>query len=306
MKRTLSFFVVLVACIVVLNTSCSGTEQLTEEVVMTSQDMEMSKICNSIDSLQTNYRSLGDSRGFSLGKWQRRFLCGFVDACVGTVTIETGPVGSFVFSTLASGLYDDYLDVVLGSAQCQYSENAQNKTSMRQVGVIFADRNTSFIDSIGYYHNVVLSEIRSKGKSFVDAEGKIDYKEYFNEIVSVSKKYGIPSGRVDDSSDVLKYIDIVIKNLAKEIDIERNDLVSIIFNEAFSDFKYNDTQTKLLHNVIDKIIYDDLCVSYEELISYGTQVNNIIENSNIDNDIKNVMRVANNLSINSSLFWNDN
>ena len=177
MKKALS--ILMIAAFALLSISCDRNEQIFNENLQTTQQIELSKLMNSIDSLNNYYLAIGTTRAFTLSKWQRRFVCSFVDACVGTVTIETGPVGAFVFSTLASGLYEDYLDVVLGSTS-EYSLYSPNGIRGQQATIIFPTKNASFVDSIGYYHNLVLDKIKSKNKSYID-DGKIQYQSYFNE-----------------------------------------------------------------------------------------------------------------------------
>ena len=299
MKKALS--ILMIAAFALLSISCDRNEQIFNENLQTTQQIELSKLMNSIDSLNNYYLAIGTTRAFTLSKWQRRFVCSFVDACVGTVTIETGPVGAFVFSTLASGLYEDYLDVVLGSTS-EYSLYSPNGIRGQQATIIFPTKNASFVDSIGYYHNLVLDKIKSKNKSYID-DGKIQYQSYFKEIISESKRLGIPVSKVEESTYIYKYIDLFIKNLAKETEISRETLLSIVFNNAFVEFGYSDIQSSQIYNICNKIIYDDLCVNDDQLESYGIQINNLIENSEVDSDLKIVMKIANNIAINSSIFW---
>jgi hypothetical protein len=74
------------------------------------------------------------------------------DACVGAMTAESGPC-AFLWSTIASGLYDDYLDAVSRRHGIVARDSISSSTSPQ--AVVFPTMTPSFVDSIGYYHKLV-------------------------------------------------------------------------------------------------------------------------------------------------------
>ena len=73
------------------------------------------------------------------------------DACVGGLTAETGP-GALVFSTVASGLYDDYLDYIMRRIPQKSRYSSRSETSVSKK-IVFPIESATFVDSIGFYHN---------------------------------------------------------------------------------------------------------------------------------------------------------
>lgn len=285
-------------------TSCDSSEDIVSESVQDLPDAELTRLYNSIDSLHNEYSTSGVTRGATLDKWGRRFLVATFDACVGAITAETGP-GAFVCSTIASGLYDDYLDAVDRRFSRASNLNTRSISNTPQ-SVVFPSATPCFVDSVGYYHNLVINEIQSKGQSFIDENGNIDYNSYYNEVLKISKENGISCNTTINKPLVFRYINSIIKPFAQ---IEKGDeetILSIIFNGTYNDFNFDNSKTLQLRNVCKKIIYNDLSVNEDQVVEYGTKVNELIVNSNVANDTKKTMKVANNIAVNSSLYWSSN
>lgn len=303
MKKIFFLFAIVMTLTTVALTSCDSSEDILSESVQDLPDAELTRLYNSIDSLHNEYSTTGVTRGATMDKWGRRFLVATFDACAGAITAETGP-GAFICSTIASGLYDDYLDAVDRRFSRSYNSNTRS-TSITPQSVVFPTATPCFVDSIGYYHNLVINEIKSKGQSFID-NGNIDYNSYYNEVLKISKENGISCNVSINKPLVFRYINSIIKPFAQ---IEKGDeetILSIIFNGTYNDFNFDDSKTLQLRNVCKKIIYNDLSVNEDQVVEYGTKVNELIVKSNVANDTKETMKVANNIAVNSSLYWSSN
>ena len=300
MKKILLLIAIFTVAIVSIS-SCDNSEDIITDSVQEIPDAELTRLYNSIDSLHCEYTTLDSNRGATLNKWGRRFLVATFDACVGAITAESGP-GAFICSTLASGLYDDYLDAVDRRFSRSNKSTTRSSSSSMQA-VVFPTTAPCFIDSIGYYHNLVINEIQSKGLSFIDINGNIDYNSYYNEVVSVSKKNGIACNAAINKPLIFKYINSIIRPFAQLEEGDEETILSIIFNGTYKEFNFDNSKTLQLRNVCKKIIYKDLSVNEDQVVEYGTKVNELIVNSNVANDTKETMKVANNIAVNSSLNW---
>ncbi len=305
MKKIILFLSIVITLTSFALTSCNSSEDIVVKTVKEQPDIELAKLYNSIDSLHNEYSTLTSTRGAKLNKWGKRLLCGIADACVGGITTGLGP-GSLVCSIVASGLYEDYLNYCAGKIKkSPYAQIYRNVSSV-QKAVVLTNENSNFVDSIGYYHNTILNEVQSKGKSFIDANGNINYAAYYNEVLAASKKYGISAIFTINKTLIFRYLDSIIKPLAQVEDISEETILSIIFNGTYNDFNFDNAQTIQLRNICEKIIYNDLCVDEDKVVDYGTKVNELIVRSNVANDTKETMKVANNIAINSSLYWGAN
>lgn len=267
-----------------------------------AQDEELTKLYASIDSLHNEYVSV--TRGSFLNKWSKRMLVGVADACVSAATTWTTPVGAFICGVVASGLCEDHLDNCIKQGESLDKQKKPKKTAYEMPpAIVLNNDNANFVDSIGYYHNVILNEIKTKGIVGVDENDVFDIDNYINEVLIVCKKYGIVNDVLIDKSVIYPYIETVVRSLAEVEDGNYNMLMSAIFNEKLNNFNLSNEYTLQLHDICNKIIYNDLCVEDDEIIDYGTKINDLIIDSKISEESKANLQIANNVAVNSSLYW---
>lgn len=151
-KKFLLFLITISFLTIIFTSSCEKNEDINISQEQILSDPELTKLFSSIDSLNTVYTLKSSTRGALLDKWTRRVMCGLFDACVGGLTAETGP-GALVFSTVASGLYDDYLDYIMRRIPQKSRYSSRSETSVSKK-IVFPIESATFIDSIGFYHNL--------------------------------------------------------------------------------------------------------------------------------------------------------
>lgn len=295
------YIVSIFVCVISYFFSCTKEDNLFP-IENEKADVELSKLYMSIDSLHAKYSDKCTSRGRTTDKWGRRILSATVDACISTLTAGTGPFGALVCGTIASGLYDDYLDHCAKKMADPPRKKVNGKELYIQA-VTFADMDASFIDSIGYFHNLLLDEIKSEKVSFVDSVGNINYDACYTKVTDLARRHGVYEDFEIDKLQLFGYLESVIKTLASTEEVDQDVFMSTIFNNAYIGFGFDGNRTIQLKNICEKIIYNDLCLEGNTLIEYGAQVNEIIEKSNVSENIKTELKIANNVAVNSSLYW---
>lgn len=149
MKKVLFLFITLTIAIASI-VSCNSSEVVIDDPSQTSQDFELAKLYNSIDSLQNEYLTSNITR-VDLEKWGRRGFFFAVDGVVGLLFAETGPFAGAI-AAVGSGLYEDYFDYMVD--QCNKDVNIQKSRSIGQSSiqaVVFPVDTPTYVDSIGYY-----------------------------------------------------------------------------------------------------------------------------------------------------------
>lgn len=137
-----------------------------------------------VDSLNDNY--LPYTTRTNIRKWGSRFLSAVVDASVGAVaSAATTPIGGTIIGTGASWAYEEYLGNILDKVESSSSTGTDNQAFVPVV--IFAPErgNMTFVDSVGYYHNMLLAEIAKSGKTYLDQNGEVDMEELFTDITAM-------------------------------------------------------------------------------------------------------------------------
>ena len=129
---------------------------------------------------------------------------------------------------------------------------------------------------------------------------------YINEIASVAKHYNIREHTSIDKIFVFKYLDSVIKPLTQVEEITSEKILTVFFNKTYAGFNFDAAKTQQLREICEKIIYNGLCVEEDQVVEYGRKVNDLIIKANIDTATQETLKVANNITINSSLYWSEN
>lgn len=308
MKKIL-FLVVVFTVVITSITSCNSVEDIVIEPSEVSENAELTKLYYAIDSLQKVY-SIPESR-VDWDKWGRRGISFAVDGVVGLLFAETGilaaPIGA-----VGSGLYEDYLDYMV--SRCN-TMNRQNRRISRSESsslktVVFPVENATSVDSVGYYHNLIINEIRSNGKSYTDDSGNIDFSAYYEDVFVAAKKHGIKNDYPINTPLLFQYLESIIKPVAQldmndQEDINSELILSIFFNNNYKDFNYETAKMIQHREICEKIIYNCANVRDDQLVEYGTKVNDIIVNSQLNPNTKDNLKIANNIAINSSLQWSE-
>ena len=297
------FFTVVITSI----TSCNSAEDIVIEPIQAPQNAELTKLYYSIDSLQKVY-SIPESR-VDWDKWGRRGLSFAVDGVVGLLFAETGPLAAPI-AAVGSGLYEDFLDYMV--ARCN-TRNGQIRPITRGESssiktVVFPDENATIIDSVGYYHNLIINDVRSNGKSYTDDKGNIDFSAYYEDVFVSAKKHGIQNDYPINTQFLFQYLESIIKPVAQlnansQEDINSELILSIFFNHNYKGFNYDTAKTIQHREICEKIIYNCSNIMNSQLVEYGTKVNDIIVNSQLDSSTKDNLKIANNIAVNSSLQW---
>jgi hypothetical protein len=307
MKKVLNLFIAFTIAITSI-TSCNSVEDIIDEPIQASEDVELAKLYNSIDSLQSEYLSSNITR-VDWDKWGRRGLGFAVDGVVGLLFAETGPLAGPI-GVVGSGLYEDYLDYMVSRCNTmnqRIQKTAQNgQTPIR--AVVFPVENTTYVDSIGYYHNLIINEVKSNGKSYTDVSGNINYDAYYEDVLAIAQQHGILNDSHINTKLLFQYLESIIKpivqlEMSNQEAVNADIILSIFFNSAYNGFNFDKTLTVQHQEICEKIIYNCGNIKDSQLVEYGTKVNNLIVNSNLDANTKDNLQIANNIAINSSLRW---
>lgn len=298
------FIVAIAITTIIFVTGCNNVEDMVENPMPMSQDIELTRLYNSIDSLQVEYSKV-ESR-VNWEKWGRRGFFYAVDGVVGLLFAETGPLSGMI-AAAGSWLYEDYFDYMVNrcnSINRRIRNVSQGESSLK--AVVFPVENATYIDSIGYYHNLIISEVQSNENNYISDNGYINFTAYYDDVLVAAKNHGIRFEYPVNTQLLFQYLESIVKPLAElelsaQTEIKSDLILSIFFNEAYNDFNYDTVTESLQRDICDKIIYNCSNVSDDQLIEYGTKLNEIIVSSSVDVKTKDNLKIANNIVINSSL-----
>ena len=246
------------------------------------------------------------------------FLSCVADGCVGAVAAPaTCGLGGYVIGSAASIAYGCYLDYILGEIEKPIEEEKDDTDSdpkSEETGasrcsmlsakgnvpyVILGDgTNKNFIDSIGYYHNVLISKMKQENKNYINDKGEINYDSLMSDLLSnvsaVRPHTEIPDIKINKTTyrKIDKYIHYIINS--------DNSLILESPVLYYDDDSRDKTMVKMFCSKITRIIP---YISDEKAIEYAKRIEKIIDKSNIDKSHKDYFKIGVCIMVNSKIYW---
>lgn len=93
--------------------------------------------------------------------------------------------------------------------------------------------------------------------------------------------------------------------MAKDSIPDLDTCFNVIETKKISSLGISSEKMKNLHQVCNKIVNSVVSTSSENAISYGNEINKIVDNSSVSLPIKKEIKITNNIAVNSYLYWND-
>ena len=285
------------------NSILEATNQSTVEVKKDSY----ASFLTSLDSLNNNYNIVqNEQRGINFKKWTGKAFSAIIDYSVGTVAFAaTSPLGGTLIGTCASWLYDEYWEKVV----CKHFRGTQQKSAPTLTAgpsIVFNESpDASFIDSIGYYHNLLLAELDSLNVSGIDENNNIDYEGLFVIVQNLLANHGHNCPEINSEIKYLcfSYADREIKSLnPNEFENWTIDY-NVLNTTEYLPLNIKEEQIVLLNEVGNSLYNAVVSLSDSNIISYGKDLYGIIENSKLERNEKDELHVLNNIAINSTLHW---
>lgn len=341
MKKFSSFHVVSL-CTLMFLCSCNNSDEFSGEYELPmptkSQDSEITSLITSIDSLNKTFsieydkenamteghRSVvlirkGDKKKKDkntesnrndslLIVWGGKFFSASVDACVGAVAGAAGGIPGIVFGTLASWTFDKNWEKVTQGPNVMKRVSAVTNTNNIPYVVLNNSNNLNLSDSIGYYHNLLMSKLKESGKTYILNDNTIDYDEIYNDIVQLSRIYIPGANTFFDSSGTKQKIFL---NITKDF-VEKAKEEGASITDAFASIKDSDLYQIGVERIgINQVnlVYDKMAqvtpgLTDEEFCSYSIELHKIIEKSALPDSTKVQLNTLNGIIVNSTLLRN--
>ncbi len=169
-----------------------------------------------------------------------------------------------------------------------------------------------YMDSIGWRHNKILAECAIDFPKENCSEYRVRAYEILDSCIVKHNRISPDSLRIDFSQEYKdKLIDVIIALCSESVNVLNGESSYSTFIESSSNIMVdhfniaeNDSRLVMMKNVNIPVLemYSSLPVEYKE--SYSGQVNQILHDASISDDLKSSTIIANQIGLNSSLYWN--
>lgn len=235
-----------------------------------------------------------------------------------------GAVASFMYSKLEESLhkkgwYEKPVDPeLLGDEVLWNSSNRSDyKFNIEDHSLILkeASRHVSFIDSVGYYHNALLSALSKRGTSCADSLGFISYdrlcqdaEQRFNSSLQRRRLTGnnpeascFMGANQEEYDAVKNFTTSFVQNMSsglgfyKSFEASRANTIDLL--------QCRKSDVDAIRDLCQKILTASHGISNAESVNYCRRLNQLIEKSCLSKVQKETFKCLNNIFINSRLYW---
>lgn len=235
-----------------------------------------------------------------------------------------GAVASFMYSKLEESLhkkgwYEKPVDSeLLGDELLWNSSNRSHyKFNIEDHSLILKEpsRHVSFIDSVGYYHNALLSALSKRGTGCADSLGFISYdrlcqdaEQRFNSSLQRRRLTGnnpeascLMGANQEEYDAVKNFTTSFVQNMSsglgfyKSFEASRANTIDLL--------QCRKSDVDAIRDLCQKILTASHGISNAESVNYCRQLNQLIEKSCLSKVQKETFKCLNNIFINSRLYW---
>ncbi len=310
MKRI--FYIMGLALMAFTVSSCSQEDEMASKSSTEEQKENVMSFMSSIDSLQNVYLSRApykvvntDRKKVNWKKWGGKFFSATADACAGALaTAASTPVGGFLVGTAASWAYDEFWDRISNKvAKTKRKINSSHGDFPKFVLSEVSD-GSSFMDSIGYYHNLILENLLIKGDNYIGLNGDINFDKLLNDIHTVLASHGIQiEAPISFKEEIYSFTESFVKSLNPQDEDSFNKNYPSFRKKAIEELKLAGETFDNIRLMHDKIIGVASILKHEELVEFGKDVQKLIQSSQLQEEQKQEFTVLNEIAVNSQIFW---
>lgn len=308
--------------------SCSVNEDDTVSIEQNSQYEHSAcygEFMLSVDSLNSLYLSgvtYNPTRG--LGRYVRnnfsetiadnagRLIGGYLGKNIGCVVggitgSPIGAIGGFVVGRWAGRIIGSVV-ASYGASCLFFSPQRGNLDGSDYIATAYylPEYCETADDSIGYYHNLVMSKLSEHRELYVDDSGNLDFDLIYDDCVRILKENGVYNEDVSQDADFKKdVISYAEENVALSKEFQSGNISKELF------------QTKLVESVksrglseVEVVAFSDFAMKITDTcvelplnkkLEYADGLNNAILNSSMDDEMKEELRSTTNMVVNSSI-----
>lgn len=241
----------------------------------------------------------GYAAGGAIGSWTGAAL-GSIAGPWGTIAghLIGRKVGPWVCTFLASG--------AAGWICSKFSTRTETNTDKEfEFMYVISEK-----DSIGYFHNQMMAKIKSNQSRYLGLSGTVNYELMYDDIISYLREIGQYDASLEDPLVKLGIIN-QIKSLCEISEKYATNPTDVHFvKEQCEYLKYNcnllDSEIKLYKDFSVTLYEKCSTLSNDQIMNYSKDLNGVIDCSDVSEPMKENLKKSADLTINSSLCWNNN
>lgn len=172
------------------------------------------------------------------------------------------------------------------------------------------DTGYTVTDSIGYYHNCMMTVLYNNRDKYYTSTGSVDFDLMYQDIVQYLKIIGKYDEALDNAvvkADIINQIKSICSISEKyQFNPEDDEFINEQCNYLKASCYLQDAEVNLYRDYSVKLYNKCSTLSEGQIENYSRDLNILIDNSNVSLKQKEELSLTADLTINSALYWNAN
>ena len=285
--------------------SCSNIETISDEETNKISQVDTNDLLYRIDNINNKYqakKSIKKIKPETVNKWGGKILSAVVDGLGGYIA---GPAGWLV-GPLCSWAFDAHWENC--NRDVPHTKRPRkiciNDSINFPTYVVSKKECLTHIDSIGYYHNLMLDKLSHSGNNYVYNDSTINYNLIYEDCEKASKELAIETPQNEDKAKLIslsKHIVEEISNCNDDIDLENAfETINKYYSKEFNideDIIITEKVQKKILSVINEMEDEN------DIKEYANKIYDAIYKSSVTPELKEKASIANSVTVNSKLYW---
>lgn len=286
--------------------SCSNvSDTISEEEPDKMVQVNTNDILERIDNINNKYqqgKTIKKIKPGTVKKWGGKIYSAVVD---GLSAYISGPAGWLV-GPLCSWVFDEQWE------RCNRDVHPKKRT--RQINnndsinlptyVVTNKESLTHLDSIGYYHNLILDKLSQYKNNYINKDSTVNYSMVFDDCEKASKDLALDIPQISNKDKLIALSKCIVENISccnDEKDLDK--AFEIINNYYKKEFKAD--ENIIITEQIQKRIISVLNELDDEndIKEYANKIYDAIYNSSVTPELKEKASIANSVTVNSKLYW---
>ena len=162
------------------------------------------------------------------------------------------------------------------------------------------------MDSIGYYHNLAMTELSKNRAKYYDENGELDYELIYDDCVKILKENGFDDNGAYQDADLRKEVISYAKEaVAVSADCKNGKISADEYNTILADGMRKkgvpEEEVVVFSDFAVKVVNTTNYLPLEIRKQYADDVNSMIATSSLESSMKEEMRSTTNMIVNSSI-----
>lgn len=164
--------------------------------------------------------------------------------------------------------------------------------------------------SDGELHNLIVARLLKNIDNYVTIDGNLNYERLLEDAFTYEKEL-CPDEEYTDEFKALwlpkamEQTERIVKSSSLLIDMDSNEFLDDVYNNLIPEIQITKVEFDNANILISKTLSTYMILDDNNILNYSKDVDKVIDNSNLNPELKSDLKSSNSILLNSTLIWRE-